>query len=425
MALPNCQIIEHPDLLMVCRHGLEWGPPRSDELIPLPPESELFLLPGRTAVGLNPESGEVEELEGTLAVAAFLAPAHTLSAHPAYQTQATAPLLPLFAYAAVGFWQDQFYVCAKKVDTEPRQVFANIPKARLEREARRLARAYPKNRLVQHILNNCLASYDCPAARNFALGRYEAPLPSAQTCNARCLGCISARDEDSPLSSTPQCRLSFTPKPEELAEVMEIHASRERLRPIFSFGQGCEGDPLQNAELLAQSISLFRKKGGLGTINCNTNGSRPEVLADLANAGLTSIRVSLNSAKEDLYQAYYRPKGYSFAKVQESLKLARRLELFSSLNLLYFPGLTDTEEELSALTELVSSCGVSFIQLRNLNIDPEWYLKQLKEATNYEPSTCGMGLKSFLKRLGKACPWLKFGYFNPYVGTKAILTSPL
>ena len=50
--------------------GEEWSLPRPDELMPLPEESELFLLPGRRAVGLNPETGETEVMEDW-AVAAF------------------------------------------------------------------------------------------------------------------------------------------------------------------------------------------------------------------------------------------------------------------------------------------------------------------------------------------------------------------
>ena len=76
-------IYDHPDFLLMCRRGEEWSLPRPDELMPLPDESELFLLPGRRAVGLNPETGETEVMEDW-AVAAFAAPAHTLTAHPVY-----------------------------------------------------------------------------------------------------------------------------------------------------------------------------------------------------------------------------------------------------------------------------------------------------------------------------------------------------
>ena len=101
------RIFDDPDLLMLCRRGHEWALPRPDELMPLPPESELFLLPGRHAVGLDPESGETVALE-ELAVAAFVAPAHTLTGHPVYTREDSAPTLPLFAYGAVGMIGDRF-----------------------------------------------------------------------------------------------------------------------------------------------------------------------------------------------------------------------------------------------------------------------------------------------------------------------------
>ncbi|MEG2171939.1 MAG: radical SAM protein [Desulfovibrionaceae bacterium] len=413
-------IYDHPDLLMVCRRGDQWGLPRPDELIPLPPESEIFLLPGRRAAGLNEESGDIEVQED-LAVAAFAAPAHTITAHPAYVSDADAPVLPLFAYGAVGFARGRFYVCAKTVDSDTRQVFKDVPRARLEKAVRTLMLQYPENRLIQHIMSQCVLRYDCPAARNFALGRYEAPLPVSRVCNARCVGCISQQEEGSPIVSTPQCRLNFCPSPQEIVELMQHHAAQETEHPIYSFGQGCEGEPLTEAATLIEAVRLFRAAGGKGTINCNSNASYTDAVIALAEAGLSSLRVSMNSAREDAYTCYYRPKGYTLANVRASMVEARKRGVFVSLNLLYFPGVTDTEEEIAALGELVGSTGVSFIQLRNLNIDPEMYLGVLTKVV-LGPS---VGFTNFKKRLRKLCPWLKFGYFNPYVGDKAVLEAPM
>ena len=429
MADERGNIVDAPDLLMVCRRGAEWGLPRPDELMPLPEESELFLLPGRRAVGLDPQSGRMEAADG-LAVAAFAAPAHTLSAHPAYVTEEGAPMLPLFAYGAVGFARGRFWVCARRVDDDPRQQFRHIRPARIEREAAALLRAHPKNRLIRHIIENCVRRYSCPAARNFALGRYEAPLPSSRACNARCIGCISAKGTDSPLTVTPQCRLAFTPTPEELAEVMALHASRERATPVYSFGQGCEGDPLLNPDLLVESVRLFRGAAdpaewtGHGTVNCNTNASRPGAVARLAEAGLTSMRVSLNSARPELYARYYRPTDYDFSDVAESIRTARRAGVFVSLNLLFFPGVTDTEAELEALARLVGENGVSMIEWRNLNIDPEWYWELMTGGAG-DQGGGSMGLAAFMKRLRSLCPWLRYGYFNPWLGDRAQITAPL
>ena len=47
-------IYDHPDFLLLCRRGEEWSLPRPDELMPLPEESELFMLPGRRAATTAP-----------------------------------------------------------------------------------------------------------------------------------------------------------------------------------------------------------------------------------------------------------------------------------------------------------------------------------------------------------------------------------
>ena len=415
----NGNIYDHPDLYMLCRRGSEWALPRPDELMPLPEESELFLLPARNAVGLDPETGETVVME-ELAVAAFAAPAHTLTAHPAYVSAPDAPVLPLFAYGAVGFANGRMYVTAKKVDQDPRQQFAGISQKTIRQNALRLAEQYPDNRLMQHLMHNCVLRYTCPAARNLCLGRYEAPLPVSHACNARCVGCISQQEQGSKICATPQNRLQFTPKASEIVEVMLHHGRKETESPIFSFGQGCEGEPLTEAALLIEAVSRFRAQGGVGTVNLNSNASRPDAVAELAKAGLTSLRVSLNSARPEVYTPYYRPQGYSFDDVRASIVAARRLGVFISLNLLYFPGLSDTEEEINALIELITSTGVSFVQLRNLNIDPEMY-PGLFEGIHFGPGT---GFLNFRKRLQRACPWLQFGYFNPYLGDKADISAP-
>ena len=407
------QILDHPDLLMLCRQGSQWALPRPDELMPLPEESELLLLPSRRAAGLDPETGEVAVLED-LAVAAFAAPAHTITAHPAYVTDKGAPVLPLFAYGAVGFARGRFYVCAKKVDEDMRQVFSGIARERLEQRAKALMRRYPDNRLMQHLMAKCALRYACPAARNLALGRYEAPLPVARVCNARCVGCISQQEEGSRICATPQNRMNFTPTAEELLEVMFHHAKEEK-RPVFSFGQGCEGEPLTQAALLIEVVRRFRAAGGCGTVNLNTNASLPDAVAALAEAGLDSLRVSMNSAREECYALYYRPQGYTLTQVRDSMARARAAGVFVSVNLLYFPGVSDTEEEIAALVELIQTYRVNFLQLRNLNIDPELYM-HLLEPVAFGPS---VGFGNFRKRLRRACPWLGFGYFNPYVGDGA------
>lgn len=403
------KIYDHPGLSMLTRRGDEFAQPRPDDLTPLPPGSDLFLLPGRRAVGFDEETGEAIELEEN-AVAAFVCPGYTVTGIAAYDTDEDAPMLSLAAFAAVGYANGKFWVAAKKVDEDRRQVFDHIPNSRIESGAQKLLRTYPDNRLLGH-LARCALTFCCPAAKNLALGRYEAPLPTSQTCNARCIGCISYQPEDSGFES-PQNRITFRPTPHEVTEIMALHNKREKKRPVYSFGQGCEGEPLTEAKLLTKSIQMFRDAGGTGTVNINTNASRTETIEPLAKAGLDSIRVSMNSANPSLYKAYYRPKGYEgLENVKDTIREAKKNGIFVSLNYFFFPGVSDTESELGMLQDFVTDLKVDFIQLRNLNLDPELYLNL---AAPYVPGP-SMGFKNFKRRLKKAAPWVNFGYFNPFL----------
>lgn len=400
-------IYDHPDLLMLARKGKELVLPRSDELIPLPEGSDLYLLPRRVALGFNVESGQIEQETDSFAVAAFVAPGYTLSASAAYLQFDDAPILPLFSYGAVGFAEDRFWVCAKQVDTDRRQIFTNVPSEKIEKGARNLLQKYPENRLLRH-LGTCALTFCCPAAKNLALGRFEAPLPTSGACNARCVGCISLQEKDSGFPA-PQNRIDFTPTADEIVEVMQIHASRAGEKAIYSFGQGCEGEPLLQADLIAAATARFRAEGGKGTVNINTNGSLPQTIASLANAGISSIRVSLNSLREKFYNRYYRPINYSFADVAATVSEAKANGIFVSLNYLVFPGINDTEAELEALLQFLEKYRPDFIQMRNLSLDPKIAIELFAEDV-----PC-MGLGNFLKRIKKNQPSIGIGYFNPFV----------
>ncbi len=402
----NGHIFDHPELLMLCRKGTEFVLPGPTDIIPLPKGSDMFLLPERKALGLDPQSGSIEALDES-PVAGFVCPGHTLTGVCAYTSSQNAAPLPLFAYGALGYAQGRFWVCAHRIDSDPRQQFEDIPRGRIEAGAKQWLQRFPENRLVRH-LAHCALSYCCPAARNLALGRYEAPLPTARGCNAECLGCISQQPEDSGFPAT-QSRIGFRPTPKEIQDIMQTHASCEP-RPIFSFGQGCEGEPLLEAETIAEACRLYRQQQGPGTININTNGSLPETIPELARCGLDSIRVSLNSAQEALYSGYYRPRTYAFQQIRETILAAKAHGLFVSLNYFFFPGFNDSEQEYAALGTLIADTRLDFLQLRNLNLDPELYLRHLRIKPG--PS---MGFAHFRKRLGKDFPWVGLGYFNPVV----------
>jgi pyruvate-formate lyase-activating enzyme len=179
---------------------------------------------------------------------------------------------------------------------------------------------------------------------------------------------------------------------------------------VVSFGQGCEGDPLLAAEVIEPAIGQIRSQTPHGTINMNTNGSRPEILAQLFDAGLDSIRVSMNSVREACYHAYFRPTGYRFADVLKSIGVALARKKFVAINYLNSPGFTDTPQEFEALTGFLDKYPIHLIQWRNLNFDPIQYWKEMNAAVSHgEP----IGMEKLLYRIRQQFPKLKFGYFNP------------
>ena len=276
----NGNIFDWPALEMAGASANECLRPLHSELIALPEGSELFLLPERLPVGFDPAAGTFEPLSAdpydsakpVRAVAAFISPAYTHLYSTAYKTNAGAPLLPLFAYTAVGWLNGGFVVPAVRIDSDHRQDFRNFDRKTIERNARRRMKAEQQNRLLQH-LGRCALHYGCPAARNLFMNRWEAPLPTSTECNARCLGCIS-RQDGTGICAT-QDRITFVPTPDEICGVAIPHLQNAP-RAVVSFGQGCEGEPLLQAKTLEASISMMRKATGRGTINLNTNGSLPE-----------------------------------------------------------------------------------------------------------------------------------------------------
>lgn len=408
-------IFDWAGLEMAGRSGTELRRLEPGDWIPLPSGSELFLLPRRLPLGYNPLKQAYETLpedprqtgKPVQAVAAFIAPAHTQIYTAAYQTLPDAPLLPLFAYTAVGWHRGRFVTAGIRVDPDERQDFRHFDPARIQRNAHRRMKKEPHNRLVQH-LGKCALTYGCPAARNLFMNRWEAPLPTSPVCNARCLGCIS-RQEREDLSAT-QDRITFVPTPEEIAAVAAPHLNKAP-RPVVSFGQGCEGEPLLQAETLGRSIELMRSTTSRGTINLNTNGSLPAEVEKLCRCGLDSIRVSMNSARPECYEAYFRPRGYSLDEVTQSIRTAKAMGKFVSVNYFVLPGFTDSEEEYESLSGLIDETQLDLVQMRNLNIDPEWVMQSLEIRA---PSKA-MGVRRLMSRLKERFPHLRFGYFNPPV----------
>ena len=401
------EIFEDTTLYTVGRSGWDAFAIPEDEWIELPDGGNLYELPGRRGIGIDVKTGEMRLCEKGWAVAAFIPPAHTGLYLAAYESMPDAPILPLFCYTAAGWLDDKFYVPAIRIERDIRQECSGYDEQKVKEGVDILLGAYPHNRLVKHLADNCALTYSCPAARNYFLGRWECPIPTSPACNANCIGCISFQPEDETIVST-QDRLQFKPTAAEIVEFTVPHLETAPY-PLVSFGQGCEGEPLLMWETIKESIIEIRKHTKKGSININTNGSKPAAVEELMKAGLDSIRVSLNSARSDIYTKYYQPNNYKFEDIVESLRVVRKNGGWASINYFVFPGMTDSIEEFDALCELIRSTGLNMIQWRNFNIDPDWYLGRMGVTETGE----SMGVKQMMDLIHEEFPDVKFGYFNP------------
>jgi pyruvate-formate lyase-activating enzyme len=401
------QIFEDTSLYVTGRAGWDAFPIPEEDWIELPEGGNLYELPGRRGIGIDVETGLMRVCEKGWAVAAFIPPAHTGLYVAAYETLPDAPLLPLFCYTAVGWLDGKNYVPAVRIEKDIRQDCEGYDQPTIDKGAEQLLSAYPQNRLVQHLMENCCMTYHCPAARNFAMGRWECPIPISPACNANCIGCISFQPIEEEIVSNQE-RLSFKPTAAEVVEYTVPHLMTAPF-PIVSFGQGCEGEPLLMWETIKEAIIEIRKHTDKGSININSNGSNPIAVAELAAVGLDSLRVSLNSARESVYTAYYRPNNYVFADIKESLRVMAAAGKWTSINYFVFPGMTDSVEEYEALRQLIIDTDLKMIQWRNFNIDPDWYLGKIGVTEIGEI----MGIKQMMDLIHEEFPNVKFGYFNP------------
>ncbi len=409
------EVFEHPWLLMAGMNGMTPCLPRTDEMIPMPEGSRLFTLPGTAPIGFDSRRkrfGTLRHLPAEWgggpmqAVCAFMAPAYTRTLLPAADYAGKGLTLPLWAYTAVAWCveEERFYVAASQVDRNTQWEPQRFDDRKLDPLVRRRLRAEPGNRLLEQ-LARCALDYHCFAAKNLFFGRWEAPLPTSPVCNSGCLGCLSLQPEANDCCPSSQERIAFVPTVEELCAVAVPHLETAE-NAIVSFGQGCEGDPILQADTIAAAVREMRRRSARGTINFNSNASFPEAVEMLAAAGLDSIRVSLNSVREARYNAYHRPRGYRFGDVVESLRRAKRRGLFTMINYLVFPGVSDQPEEIEAFVQLVEEVGVDLVQMRNLSIDPLLYWRAMDE------SGPGIGMLAMLEQIKERIPRLQYGYFN-------------
>jgi pyruvate-formate lyase-activating enzyme len=191
-----------------------------------------------------------------------------------------------------------------------------------------------------------------------------------------------------------------------MVEVMVNHLQASE-NGIISFGQGCEGEPSTRGFDIAEAIRRTRKVTGNGFININTNAGLTPMIREIVNAGLDLMRISTISAIPEHYNAYYRPRGYGVEDVAASARYAADKGVYTSINYLVFPGVTDREEEMEAMIDFINENGIRLIQMRNLNIDPEYYLAHIPQ-----PKGQIYGMKQMMEIFRAECPNAVIGSFT-------------
>jgi len=370
-------VYDHPEYIGLGRSADLVVELMDDELIPLPDGATLVGLPFTRPIGMHPKTGDMLPLPGDVqAVGALLPQGYTRLAIPGYVKTDKTQKLPLFGYSAVVWKDGGFHVAAKKTDDPERWNPLNCDRQELELQVRTLTSKYPDNRLYQH-LSHCALGYECLTASNTFLQRWEGAVPVSYSCNAGCFGCISEQPDDSGFPA-PQTRMNFKPTADEVAEIMLEHLRTPE--SIISFGQGCEGEPSTQVKIIVEAMRKVRAATSLGYININTNAGLTDHIRAIVDAGLDLMRVSTISALDAHYNAYYKPRGYTLQNVEKSLRYAADKGVYTSINYLIFPGVTDREEEIEAMIGFAQRTGLKLIQMRNLNIDPESYLELIPPA---------------------------------------------
>lgn len=399
------EIFDCPGFVGVGRIGGEHVKLQPDDLIPLPEGADLMFLPGRSALGER--QGEIAPIAGR-AVAAILPAGYTRSHLPAYAKAEGEKMLPLYGYTAVVLYRDALHVAAIRTDENAKWQPLNYNTRELKKLVKRTLKELPGNRIVEQAAG-CSLTWHCCTAQNLFYRRWEAGVPVSPACNANCFGCISLQPSE--CCPSPQNRIQFTPLPEEIAAVGIYHLESAP-EAIISFGQGCEGEPSLAADQIAAGVKLIRAKTKRGQININTNAGYTEGIRKIIDAGLDTMRVSIISAREDAYQAYYRGN-YRLSDVKASIACAKRAGVYVSLNMLFFPGFNDRVEELKAWKAFLAETKIDMIQIRNLNLDPDAFLEIMPKAQGEM-----RGVKAFMREIETEFPDIALGSFSHYIERK-------
>jgi pyruvate-formate lyase-activating enzyme len=377
-------------------------------MVPLPDGATTALVPDSRPIGVDARGRvTVHPDPSARPVAAFLPTGYSRLLAPAYEKLPGTDHMPIFGYTAVASAGGRLFAAALPLD--PGGAWApaihNTPDLPVLSQSR--IAADPENRLLRHHAH-CAVEYGCYTAQNIFYERDEMAIAVSVACNAQCVGCISEQLDDD--LTAPHDRIPFTPTVDEIVALALPHMEHAP-HPIVSFGQGCEGEPILRARLIGRAIEAVRARTDRGQFHINTNGSNARALQHLIDTGLDSVRVSMFSAVDRNHIAYYGPRNYGLADMEESVRVAARAGLHTSINLLTYPGYTDCPSEVEALIAFFRRTEVQMIQVRTLNMDREL----LEEKVGF-PREAPIGIDRFMETVRREIPGIALGSKTPYVG---------
>lgn len=402
--------LDFQPLQMLGRLGNELVVPEDAELMPMPEGATLTLVPGRHCIGMD-ESGKIvslsknpyntEEDEEIFAVAALLPQGFTRTLLPAITDHG--PTLPILGYTAVGVADDgTLMVAATQTDEDDRWNPRHYNTDDLEALVTERQAEFPDNQLIKQ-LSRCSLEYGCFTAQNIMYRRFEGGIPVSPACNARCIGCLSLQEGGD--CESPQQRIKSSPTAQDAAQVAIAHLKSAEY-PIVSFGQGCEGEPCLQGNLISEIIRTVRAATDRGTINMNTNAGSLTNMQKIIDAGIDSLRVSMISAVDENYAKYHRPVNYTFTDVRQAITYAKDHGVKVAVNYLAYPGFNDRLSELEVMVDFCQSYHIDQIQIRNLNIDPR-IMTEL-----YGEDEQGLGVPAMLDILRENLPNTVIGNYS-------------
>lgn len=326
------------------------------------------------------------------ALGAVLPPGYLRTLYPAYRP--TSDPVSGEPSAAVGADENGALAVAA-ILTDPAAVLHTVTEpAALALKVAEVLRMHSGNRLLRQ-LARCARESGCTDARAIFLGTGPGSLPVGAVrsttasiepgTNAGVVDLLLRRGLE---RATPAEPAAFRPTAIEIAEVAIRHL--EQGGAMVSFGRACDGEPLAAVRLVEDAVVRIRETTKRGTIHLETDGTRPQALRRVLDAGLDAVTVRLEAGSANLRR--------------ESLLAAAAAGASLAIAIPVRPGWTDTQAEVDALESLLASLPGGLLIFRDAPGDPR---------ATPRPATLGapLGIAVALGRLAADAPRFRMAAF--------------